>query len=95
MDITMKNLETNIWIGWEKVAKESNRILKDKGSFFLNVGGKLTDPWISADVANKFLDHYELQNVIHWIKSIAIPREDMGKYEHVKGRYSGRTLSTR
>jgi len=61
------------WMG--KVAKESNRILKDKGSFFLNVGGKLTDPWISADVANKFLDQYELQKSqlqenIHWLRYI-------------------------
>ena len=74
------------YLEWmEKVAEESNRILKDNGSFFLNIGGKFTDPWISVDVANEFRKHYTLQNMIHWIKSIAIPREDMGKYENVKG----------
>jgi site-specific DNA-methyltransferase (adenine-specific) len=69
----------------EKVAKVSKRILKDKGSFFLNIGGKFTDPWISIDVANEFRKHYTLQNMIHWIKSIAIPKEDMGKYNHIQG----------
>jgi site-specific DNA-methyltransferase (adenine-specific) len=68
------------WI--EEVAAESHRILKDEGSFFLNVGGKFTDPWIAIDVANRFRSHFTLQNQIHWIKSIALPKEDMGDYSH-------------
>ena len=52
--------------------------------FFLNVGGKSSDPWIALDVANRFRKHYELQNLIHWIKSIAIPKEDMGDYAHTQ-----------
>ena len=76
----------NEYLEWmEKVAEESNRILKDSGSFFLNIGAKFTDPWISIDVANKFRNHYTLQNMIHWIKSIAMPKEDMGNYENIKG----------
>ena len=74
------------YLNWmEKIAEQSKKILKDNGSFFLNVGGKFTDPWISIDVANRFRKHYTLQNMIHWIKSIAIPKEDMGKYEHIQG----------
>jgi site-specific DNA-methyltransferase (adenine-specific) len=73
------------YLDWmEEVAAESNRILKDNGSFFLNVGGKFTDPWIAIDVANRFRRHFNLQNQIHWIKSIAIPKEDMGDYAHTK-----------
>jgi len=73
------------YLDWmEEVAKESKRILKNNGSFFLNVGGKSTDPWIAMDVACRFKSHYTLQNLIHWIKSIAIPKEDMGDYEHTK-----------
>jgi site-specific DNA-methyltransferase (adenine-specific) len=72
------------YLDWmEQVAFESKRVLKDEGSFFLNVGGKSTDPWISMDVAYRFRKHYTLQNLLHWIKSIAIPREDMGNYEHI------------
>ena len=70
------------WMG--EVAEESKRVLKDDGSFFLNVGGKSTDPWIAPDVACKFRDYYTLQNMIHWIKSISIPKEDMGDYEHTR-----------
>ena len=67
------------YLNWmEKVAIESKRILKDNGSFFLNVGGSLKDPWIPIDVANRFRRHYVLQNTIHWIKSIAILKEDVG-----------------
>jgi site-specific DNA-methyltransferase (adenine-specific) len=73
------------YLDWmEEVAVGSNRILKDDGSFFLNVGGKFTDPWIAIDVANRFRRHFTLQNQIHWIKSIAIPKEDMGDYAHTK-----------
>lgn len=73
------------YLDWmEAVAKESTRILKDNGSFFLNVGGKFTDPWIAIDVACRFRNHFTLQNQIHWIKSIAIPKEEMGDYAHTQ-----------
>ncbi len=75
----------NEYLAWlEEVAQESKRVLKETGSFFLNVGGKSTDPWIALDVADQFREHYTLQNLIHWIKSIAIPQEDMGDYAHTQ-----------
>jgi len=75
----------NEYLKWMSlVAKESKRILKDNGSFFLNIGGTLKDPWIPLDVAREFRDYYVLQNTIHWIKSIAIPKEDVGNYPNVK-----------
>ncbi len=73
------------YLDWmEIVAKESKRILKDNGSFFLNVGGSLKDPWIPIDVAERFRKHFILQNTIHWIKSIAIPKEDAGVSTNLK-----------
>ena len=69
------------YLDWmETIARKSLSKLKEKGSFFLNVGGKPTDPWIALDLANRFRKHYILQNTIHWIKSIAIPKADVGKY---------------
>ena len=44
------------------------------GSLFLNVGAKPTDPWTALDVAQAARPHLELQNIIHWIKSIAIEK---------------------
>ena len=48
------------------------------GSLFLNVGAKPTDPWTALDVAQARARHLQLQNTIHWIKSIAIDREAAG-----------------
>ena len=55
------------------------RVLSADGSLFLNVGAKPTDPWTALDVAQAVRSHLQLQNIIHWIKSIAIERELAGK----------------
>jgi len=48
--------------------------LSPQGSLFLNVGAKPTDPWTAIDVAQAARPHLQLQNTIHWIKSIAIEK---------------------
>jgi site-specific DNA-methyltransferase (adenine-specific) len=74
------------YLDWlETIAERSRDVLKDEGSFFLNIGGKPSDPWIPFDVLERFKRHFELQNVIHWIKSIAISRSDVGKYDGITG----------
>ena len=56
---------------WIRAAKQ---VLAPKGSLFLNVGAKPKDPWTALDVAQAVRPHLELQNIIHWVKSIAIER---------------------
>ncbi|HMF96712.1 MAG TPA: site-specific DNA-methyltransferase [Vicinamibacterales bacterium] len=63
---------TNIWIG------AAARVLRPDGSLFLNVGAKPTDPWTALDVVQIARPHLRLQNIVHWIKSIAIDRESAG-----------------
>jgi site-specific DNA-methyltransferase (adenine-specific) len=64
------------WTGrWIAAAR---RVLGPAGSLFLNVGAKPTDPWTGMEVALAARPHFELQNTIHWIKSIAIGREAAG-----------------
>lgn len=63
---------TDAWIG--AVA----RTLSPAGSLFLNVGAKPSDPWTAMDVAQTARRRLALQNVIHWIKSIAIDRDSAG-----------------
>lgn len=76
----------NEYLSWlDDIAAESVRILKENGSFFLNLGSKPRDPWISLDVAGMFRKHYVLQNTIHWIKSVAIEKEDVGNYGKITG----------
>lgn len=54
------------------------RVLSTRGSLFLNVGAKPTDPWIALEVAQVARRHLKLQNTIHWVKSIAIDRDAAG-----------------
>lgn len=66
------------WI--ETVAIEIGRVLQQDGSLFLNVGSRPADPWLAWDVASRLRRHLALQNVIHWIKSIAIDKKNIGDY---------------
>jgi site-specific DNA-methyltransferase (adenine-specific) len=63
---------TNQWIG------AAARALRPDGSLFLNVGAKPSDPWTALDVVQAARPHLRLQNVIHWIKSIAIDQASAG-----------------
>src|SRR5437764_14420798 len=63
---------TSTWVA------AATRVLRPDGSLFLNVGAKPSDPWTALDVAQAVRSHLKLQNIIHWIKSIAIERELAG-----------------
>ena len=55
---------TDVWVSLVK------DVIKDNGSFFLNVGSKPSDPYTAFDVLNVCRRYFKLQNTIHWIKSI-------------------------
>jgi len=60
------------WTGdWASAAAQ---LLTPAGSLFLNVGAKPKDPWTALDVAQAVRPHLQLQNIIHWVKSIAIEK---------------------
>ena len=71
------------WI--EEVGIAVKQSLTDDGSFFLNIGNKLKDPWIAWDVAYVLRKYFVLQNVIHWVKSIAISKAEVGNYPNIAG----------
>jgi site-specific DNA-methyltransferase (adenine-specific) len=54
------------------------RVLRSDGSLFLNVGARPSDPWTALDVAQTVRKRLTLQNIIHWVKSIAIDRDQAG-----------------
>lgn len=79
-NVYMDDLPRKEYLSWVKqIAIELQRILKNDGSFFLNIGNRPKDQWIAWDVAMSLREHFKLQNVIHWIKSIAINKTDVGK----------------
>ena len=63
---------TSTWVA------AATRVLRPDGSLFLNVGAKPSDPWTALDVAQTVRSHLKLQNIIHWIKSIAIDQSSAG-----------------
>jgi site-specific DNA-methyltransferase (adenine-specific) len=74
------------YLAWiEEVGIAVKGALVDNGSFFLNIGNKPRDQWIAWDVASVLRKHFVLQNVIHWIKSIAISKSDVGNYQNILG----------
>jgi site-specific DNA-methyltransferase (adenine-specific) len=75
-DDTMPRGEYLAWTAdWVKLAA---RLLNPHGSLFLNVGAKPTDPWTAIEIAHAARPFLQLQNTIHWIKSIAIEKSLAG-----------------
>lgn len=72
------------WMG--QFADACSEALGEDGSLFLNIGGKPSDPAVPLKVALEVIQTKEhptrlaLQNTIIWVKSIAIPKEDLPKH---------------
>ncbi|HEY1197226.1 MAG TPA: site-specific DNA-methyltransferase [Thermoplasmata archaeon] len=74
------------YLRWTGGVRDAVReVLSDRGSFFLNVGGPPSDPWLPWDVAREVARGFVLQNVLHWVKSIAIDRASAGRAAGLAG----------
>lgn len=78
--------DKNEYLLWlQKIANKSLQVLKEDGSFFLNVGERPADYMLPFEICGKFIEAgYKLQNTIHWVKSISIEVEDIGKNNFIK-----------
>jgi site-specific DNA-methyltransferase (adenine-specific) len=75
------------YLDWlTKVGHQLRRVLKDDGSFFLNVGSTNTDPWVSFDVAAAFRALFTLQNAVVWAKSVSIGFDTFGHFKPINSR---------
>ena len=80
------NLPKEKYIQWiENIGAVIKYVLKPTGSFFLNIGNKPTEPLLPFEVALCLGRQFKLQNVIHWIKSIAISKDDISEYSNAYG----------
>lgn len=61
--------------------------LSPTGSLFLNVGAKPSEPWTAIDIAFTARPHLQLQNTIHWIKSISIDKRGADNGDLSVGHY--------
>ena len=57
-------------------AREIKRILKENGSFFLNIGASPSNPMLPHEIAILMSQFFVLQNTFHWIKSITVETPD-------------------
>lgn len=74
---TLPRAEYLAWL--DKWAEAVKRVLKDDGSLFLNIGSRPTEPEIPFEVLKVMKNHFILQNVIHWVKSIYIESDSYGQ----------------
>lgn len=75
------------YLAWlTDVALLLRRVLKDDGSFFLNIAGTGSDPWIAPDAANAIRDVFHLQNAIIWVKSVSIGDDTYGHFKPVNSK---------
>jgi site-specific DNA-methyltransferase (adenine-specific) len=79
-------------------AKEVKRVLKDNGSFFLNLGACPSNPLIPHELLVALKNEpvaFVLQNTFHWIKSITVqPKEGLQlSVGHFKPLHSNRYVN--
>ena len=79
-------------LSWEKYSEwlgmffvEIKRVLRDDGSFFLNVGSSRRKPWNAMRVAEAAGKYFVLQNVIVWVKAITLEGKTHGHFSPVFG----------
>lgn len=80
------------FLGWlDEVFRELRRVLKPTGSLFLVAGHVPKHPWASYELAQAAANHFQLQNQIAWVKSLAVDGRTRGHYRPVAGsRYLNR-----
>jgi site-specific DNA-methyltransferase (adenine-specific) len=81
------------YLSWlTDVALLLKRVMKDDASFFLNIAGTSSDPWIAPDAANALREIFRLQNAIIWVKSVSIGDDTFGHFKPVNSaRYLNHT----
>lgn len=74
------------YLAWmDEVFSAIKLVLKDQGSFFLNVGGTRRQPWTAMRVAEVAGRHFVLQNEIVWVKSITVDGRSHGHFTPLGG----------
>lgn len=77
----------NEYLRWtSQWVSEIRRLLKPYGSFFLNIGGSLKEPWTPFDVAQVVRQFFHLQNRITWVKSIHVSGRTHGHFKPITSK---------
>ena len=76
------------YIDWlYEVSASIKKVMKPDGSFFLNISGSNSRPYVPFEIAVRLHElGFFLQNHITWIKSIGMETESRGHFKPVSGR---------
>ena len=75
------------YLKWcDKWAAQVRRLLKPRGSFFLNIGAAPSNPMLPHEIVFQLRDLFVLQNTIHWIKSVAIADRTFGHFKPISSK---------
>ena len=78
--------EEQDYLDWMvRVATALQRVLHADGSFFLNLAGSSTQPWLPFELLVRLRPLFALQNHIAWVKSIAVGADSVGHFKPVPG----------
>lgn len=62
------------------------RVLVQGGSFFLNISGSSSRPWLPFELIVRLRSQFVLQNHISWVKSIGIGTQSRGHFKPISGQ---------
>ncbi len=68
------------------VAEQVRRVMAPDASFFLNITGSSTAPWLPFELIVQLRKLFVLQNHITWIKSVAVAEDSVGHFKPVGGQ---------
>ena len=76
------------YLKWtEEWAAQVKRLLTPDGSFFLNMAGSHTKPWLPFEAALVIRKLFVLQNTFHWIKAISLDEHtSVGHFKPVNSK---------
>ncbi len=60
------------------------RVMKPQGSFFLNITGSSSRPWLPFELMVRLRPLFELQNHITWVKSISLGDNSIGHFKPIR-----------
>jgi site-specific DNA-methyltransferase (adenine-specific) len=77
----------NDYLDWlTRVSTAIRRVMKADASFFLNISGSSSAPWLPFELIVRLRPLFVLQNHITWIKSIATRSDAVGHFKPVAGQ---------
>lgn len=78
-----KKTESDYYTWLSDILEQLDRVLKDDGSIFINIGSMNSNTYLTSDIVSISKKFFNLQNHIIWVKSIAIKDTTFGHFKPI------------